>query len=204
MKKSVKRVLTLLLALAMTAAIGTAAFADDAADAAISLGFCGADFPVMLPVDAEDGAEATINGISYAVRVMDGYMFVRQGDVAKAALISENLDLLGEVGLDVSQIYIKHGMILIKEDGLDSDEIAALYAKLDEFCAKAELGLLTGTEVEFTCGGEVINAVVTVENPAWVGLEDDKSSDNGQPPKESPGGGNDDGVGGGNGVPSVF
>lgn len=173
MKKTVQTLLTLLLVVALASGIGTVAFADGEAD--VTIGFDGAYLPVRVAVNAEDGAEATINGISYCVRVQEGYMFVRQRDVAMAELVSNNLELLKELGLDLSQLYIKQGMLLVKEDGLSEEEIDAIYTKISEFEDKAEKGFLNGTQVEFTCGGEAITADVIVVMPEGLGTEDNSN-----------------------------
>lgn len=128
MKKSVKALLSLALALALMLSLGITAFAEETKTEEkeegeeiplewVSYGYNLPD-PALVPMHELGEEDITIDGISYDVKTLNGKIYIRNADLIAVVLLRENKDKAEELGIDYDKLYIKEGLILVKEDGM--------------------------------------------------------------------------------------
>lgn len=154
MKKLIKTLLTLALAAGMLMSLGVTAYADSAELPTVSVGY-GYGCPDAAAVDMHGAAaEAlTLDGIAIELRCEDGTAYIRVTDLAAVKLLRESTAKISELGIDLSKLYIKDGLILVKEDGMTADEVAALEAKISELTRTATIKLSVGDKFALGSGG---------------------------------------------------
>ena len=154
MKKLVRTLLTLALAAGMLMSLGVTAYADSAELATEKVGY-GYGCPDAAAVDMHGAAAdaLTLDGIAIELRCEDGTAYIRVTDLAAVKLLRENTAKISELGIDLSKLYIKDGLILIKEDGMTADELAELEAKISELTRTATIKLEVGDKFTLAGGG---------------------------------------------------
>lgn len=154
MKKLIKTLLTLALAAGMLMSLGVTAYADSTELPSVSVGY-GYGCPDAAAVDMHGAAaeELTLDGIAIELRCEDGTAYIRVTDLAAVKLLRESTAKITELGIDLSKLYIKDGLILIKEDGMTADEVAELEAKISELTRTATIKLSVGDKFALGSGG---------------------------------------------------
>lgn len=154
MKKLVRALLTLALAAGMLMSLGVTAYADSTELATEKVGY-GYGCPDAAAVDMHGAAEdaLTLDGIAIELRCENGTAYIRVTDLAAVKLLRESTAKISELGIDLSKLYIKDGLILIKEDGMTADEVAELEAKISELTRTATIKLEVGDKFTLAGGG---------------------------------------------------
>lgn len=154
MKKLIKTLLTLALAAGMLLSLGVTAYADSTELATEKVGY-GYGCPDAAAVDMHGAAAdaLTLDGIAIELRCEDGTAYIRVTDLAAVKLLRESTAKISELGIDLSKLYIKDGLILIKEDGMTADEVAELEAKISELTRTATIKLEVGDKFTLAGGG---------------------------------------------------
>ncbi len=154
MKKLIKTLLTLALAAGMLLSLGVTAYADSTELATEKVGY-GYGCPDAAAVDMHGAAAdaLTLDGIAIELRCEDGTAYIRVTDLAAVKLLRESTAKISELGIDLSKLYIKDGLILIKEDGMTADEVTELEAKISELTRTATIKLEVGDKFTLAGGG---------------------------------------------------
>lgn len=155
MKRTLHSMITLVLVAIMLLSIGVTAYADDV-ELPTEKVWYDYDQPeaVAVPLYELEEENITIDGISVELDTDENYAYITLVDLAAVKLLRESADKLLELGLSLDQLYIKNGLILVKEDGLTADEIAALEEKIAELTDAAQVALSVGDTFTFGNGEE--------------------------------------------------
>lgn len=144
MKKFFKALFTFATVVTLLLSMCVGAYADSELPTETVWYGCGHPEAAPVLMHGLSAENITIDGVDIELFSSDGYVYIRLVDLAAAKLLRESADKMAELGLTAEQLYIKNGLILVKEDGLTADEVSALTEKVNELTNAVQIAASAG------------------------------------------------------------